>query len=48
MLRRIAISLMVGAALFGVLTTGMLARHPSLRRAAKEMLRLDVGVLVGG
>jgi hypothetical protein len=48
MLRRIAISLVVGAALLGVLSTGMLARHAELRRAASELLRLDVGLLVGG
>lgn len=48
MLKRIAISLLVGAALFGALASGMLAKHTPLRRAAVEMLKLDLGVLVGG
>lgn len=47
MLKRIAISLVVGAAVFGALTSGMLARHKELRRSAVELLRLDLEILVG-
>lgn len=47
MLKRIAISMVIGAAVFGAATTGMLARHEALRKSAVELLRLDVEILVG-
>jgi hypothetical protein len=47
MLKRIAITALVGAALFGAVSSGMLARHRELRKSAAELLRLDVEILVG-
>lgn len=48
MLKRILLSAVVAAAVFGAATTGMLARHKELRRSAVELLRLDLEILVGG
>lgn len=48
MVKRIGLSVIVGIALFGLMATGMLAKHRELRKAAIEMLKLDVEILVGG
>ena len=48
MLKRLVITAAVGAALFGAVSTGMLARHHELRHAALELIRFDIDVLVGG
>ena len=48
MLKRVVISVVIGAAVFGAASTGMLARHTQLRQAAVELLKLDVHILVGG
>lgn len=48
MAKRILVSLVVAAALFGVAASGMLAKHKVLRKSAVELLRLDLEVAVGG
>lgn len=46
MLKRVAISVVIGAALFGAVSTGMLVRHRRLRMVAVELVRFDLDVLV--
>ncbi len=47
MLKRIAVSVIIGAAVFGALASGVLARHRELRGMAVELVRLDIEILVG-
>jgi hypothetical protein len=47
MFKRVAISVLFAAALFGAVSTGFLAKHRALRGAAVELAKLDVHLLVG-
>lgn len=46
--KRIAVTVVVAAALFGGLASGLLVKHRELRKVAMELVRLDIDVLVGG
>jgi hypothetical protein len=48
MLKRVVVTAVVGTALFGAVSTGLLARHKLLRHLATEAVRFDLDVLVGG
>ena len=47
MAKRIGFTFVLGAALFGLASTGMLARHRMLRSLAFEAVKFDVDVLTG-
>lgn len=48
MLKRFAVTAVIGAALFGAASTGLLVKHHALRHLAAEAVRFDLDVLVGG